>query len=247
MTSGIRIRGDALPSQGTSALSNQPPSPGPAARAEGKRSLARDLSWAAFGLVIGVLAMRASNSCVRPGVVSHEPASADTLLAPADSAKHPSSRWKRFGVWMDKHNGPIPEKARKPTLVLFICGTIVAGGLAGVYGCQAGWKWGLLLLTTQVAFLSSVAGSIFPARWTSLITVISLIGTLVGFGLSPPVDTTPNPIHPVTWIDGKEYTGSRECWFDTKVEDPTEGYTCYLSVSPSHPSSTTTPLSAPAK
>lgn len=228
-------------------MSNQPPSPGPAARAEGKHSVVRDMSWAAFGLVIGVLAMRASNSCVRPGVVSHEPASADTLLAPADSAKYPSSRWKRFWGWMDKQNGPIPETARKPTLVLFICGTIVCGGLAGVYGCQAGWKWGLLLLTTQVAFLSSIAGSIFPARWTSLITVISLIGTLVGFGLSPPVDTTPKMIYPKIIIDEKPFTGGRVCKLDPKVEDLTMNYVCSLSVDQSQPATTAIPPSAPAR
>lgn len=148
---------------------------------------------------------------------------------------------------MSNQNGPFPENARKPTFVFFIMGTIVAIVFSGVHGYQVGWKWGLLLLCTAVALLSAAAGLMFAARWASLITIISLVGTLISFKLSPPWDTTPSPITPQTFVDGKEYKGTRTCWFDQRVEDPTKGYTCYLTVEQSLPVTTTTPQSAPAK
>lgn len=228
-------------------MSNQPPSPGPAARAEGKRSLARDLSWAAFGLVIGVLAMRASNSCVRPGVVSHEPASADTLLAPEDSAKHRSSWWKGFWVWINKQNGPISDKSRKRIVPAFWIACIVCIASSGWIWCHKGWNWGLLLLCVQVAYLSVAAGPLFTARWASLIAFVSLVATVTSCWLSPPWDTTPKVIEPVFDIGGYKVTSGGKCNLKWSEDNKKSWYACELSVAPVSPSPPTVPSATPAK
>lgn len=247
MTSGIRIRGSALPSQGTSALSNQPPSPGPAARAEGKRSLVRDMSWAAFGLVIGVLAAKAADTCARAGVPSHEPPPVAQVPAPADSDKPKSSWWRAFLAWIGKQNEPIPEKARTPMIVVLLLVCMAALVFTGVRWYSNGWNWGLLLFSVQAAFLTAAAGPLLSAQWSALITLISVVATAIGCWLSPPWDTTPKVIEPIFVIGGYEVTSGGKCMLEWSQDDKTSRYACDLSVKPVPPSPPAAPSATPAK